>query len=126
MTRAPDGGGQKLPRARRITRGEQIRELFRRGKRSRTAHLDVFDSPSSVPFSRLALVVPRHGHSAVDRNRLKRRLREIGRRELLPALEREGGPTDVLVRARPEAYDARFEELRDELLTWLRPRSSAD
>ena len=46
-------------------------------------------SGSSLPLSRLprvGIVVPRHQHSAVDRNRLKRRLRELVRLELLPAL----------------------------------------
>ena len=49
------------------------------------------------------------------RNRLKRRLREIARVSILPALTSRGCAIDVLVRARPEAYSASFIELRDEL-----------
>src|SRR5690606_7192325 len=74
-------GNESLPRARRITRSSEIRNLLRRGKRSRTAHLDVFDSPSPLAFARVGLVVPRHRRRIVDRNLLKRRLREILRRE---------------------------------------------
>lgn len=55
--------------------------------------------------------MPRYKHSAVDRNRLKRRLREIGRRAILPELP----PLDLVIRARPEAYEAGFAELDDEL-----------
>lgn len=59
--------------------------------------------------------MPKHKQKIVRRNLVKRRLREIGRREVLPRLERAGRGLDLLVRARPEAYAASFEELRDEL-----------
>ena len=49
----------------------------------------------------------------MDRNRLKRRLREIGRRRVLTRLESEGLAADVLIRARPAAYAAPFAELED-------------
>ena len=55
--------------------------------------------------------MPKHKQTSVARNRLKRRLREIVRRRLLPALP----PIDVVVRARPEAYGASFEALDAEL-----------
>ena len=62
---------------------------------------------------RVGIVVPRHKHSAVDRNRLKRRLRELARTRLLPALDGLGG--DLVIRARPEAYGASFEGLARQL-----------
>ena len=49
----------------------------------------------------------------MDRNRLRRRLREIGRREVLARLEAGGAPADVLIRARAAAYGADFAGLRD-------------
>jgi ribonuclease P protein component len=110
------GKGARFPRPARITRSEDIRGLFRRGKRRKTRHLDVLISASPVAHSRLGLVVPRHRRNAVDRNRLKRRLREIGRIELLPRLREAGMSLDLMVRARPEAYSASFDELRSELV----------
>lgn len=93
--------------------------MFERGKRSRTAHLDVFDSPSPVALFRLGVVMPRYGRSAVARNALKRRIREIARVELMPrAATLEGSVPDVLVRARREAYQASWAELREQLLEW--------
>ena len=115
---------EALPRARRITRGEEIRGVLRWGKRSRTAHLDVFDSASPSAHPRAGVIVPRHGGRIVDRNRLKRRIRELLRREVLPALRQRGVRRDVLVRARREAYEARFEDLRGELMRWLEDRWS--
>jgi ribonuclease P protein component len=52
----------------------------------------------------------------VERNTLKRRLRELARRELLPVL----GARDVVVRALPAAYHASFAALASECSALLR------
>jgi ribonuclease P protein component len=57
------------------------------------------------------MVVPRYSESAVGRNRLKRRLRELVRTRLLPAAP----PMDVVIRARPESYDAVFDALEADI-----------
>lgn len=88
---------------------------MRRGKRKRTSHLDVFFETSPVSRFRLGIVVPKHRRRIVDRNLLKRRIREIGRAHVLPRLRRAGIAMDVLIRARPEAYRATFDELLQEL-----------
>ncbi len=105
----------RFPRAARIRRRSEIRDLFRRGKRRRTGHLDVFvaESPASRP--RVGLVVPRHGRTIVERNRLKRRLREGVRLELLPRCWERGVALDILIRARAQAYEADFASLAGEL-----------
>jgi ribonuclease P protein component len=54
---------------------------------------------------RVGIIVPRHKQTAVARNRVKRRLRELVRRELWPTLASHA-PLDVVVRATPDAYDA--------------------
>ena len=51
--------------------------------------------------------MPLHKNSAVARNKLKRRLRELARTRLLPS----DLPADIVLRVRPEAYDATFEAL---------------
>lgn len=115
-----DSGGagrSRFPRAARITASGEIRTLFRRGKRKRTRHLDVFVAASPVSHPRLGLVVPKHRHNSVRRNLVKRRLREIGRTELLPRLAASARPLDLMVRARAEAYGASFSALREELVS---------
>jgi len=104
-----------FPRSSRIRKGGEIRSLLRRGKRTRTSHLDIFYAASSVLHPRWGLIVPKHGRAIVQRNRLKRRLREIGRIDILPGLRKESCALDVLVRARREAYSAPFHVLRDQL-----------
>ncbi len=123
---APEGQRkrQAFPRSRRIARGSEIREILLRGKRSRTPHLDVFGSTSPREHSRAGVIVPRYGRRVVDRNRVKRRLREILRREVLPRLSGMGLTVDVLVRARREAYGVSYVQLREELLEWVNKRRS--
>jgi ribonuclease P protein component len=87
-----------------------------RGKRKRTTNVDVFLAPSPASFSRLGVVVAKHGRRIVDRNLLKRRLREIGRRRVLPELGTRGAAVDVLIRARGKAYEAKFEELAHDVM----------
>ncbi len=65
---------------------------------------------------RMGLIVPKFRSSAVARNRLRRRLREIWRRDLRPYQP----AWDLVIRARPEAYAASFDRLRDALLAWRR------
>jgi ribonuclease P protein component len=70
------------------------------------------DNSSGHP--RMGLIVPKFQASAVARNRLRRRLREIWRRDLQP----RQSDLDLVIRARREAYGAGFDELRAQLLTW--------
>lgn len=79
--------------------------MVQEGRRIRTAYLDVRVLASPLPLSRIGIIVPRHHNTAVDRNRLKRRLRELVRLELLPSLRRTAA-RDVAIRARREAYAA--------------------
>jgi ribonuclease P protein component len=58
----------------------------------------------------VGLIVPRHKQTAVARNRLKRRLRELARQSLQPALA-PLAPHDIVLRAAPAAYAASFAAL---------------
>ncbi len=59
----------------------------------------------------MAVIVPRFQFTAVARNRLRRRVREILRRCAIAALP----PVDLVVRAKRSAYTAPFAALRAEL-----------
>jgi ribonuclease P protein component len=62
----------------------------------------------------MGLIVPKFQSSAVARNRLRRRLREIWRREV-----QQWQPAwDLVIKARREAYAATFESLQHQILTW--------
>lgn len=108
-----------MPSAARIRGTEQIRAAFREGERHASGPVELFARPSPAGRPRLAVVVPRHGRTIVERNRVRRRLREIARRDWLPEAVRRSVALDVVVRAGPEAYGASFDELRTSLLSGL-------
>jgi len=58
-------------------------------------------------YVRVGIIVPKYKHSIVERNRLRRRLRELVRTRLLPVI----APCDVVIRPFPQAYHATFEML---------------
>ncbi len=62
----------------------------------------------------MGLIVPRFRATAVERNRLRRRLKETWRREVQAVQP----AWDLLVRARHKAYEASHSALRAEVLAW--------
>jgi ribonuclease P protein component len=110
-------GGVVLPQQARVRRPEQFRLVTRTGRRGGgravTAHLLL------VPGGELAKVgfeVSRAVGSAVVRNRVKRRLREIMRVRLASLPE----GSMLVVRAQPAAAEARQSELAADLDRILR------
>jgi ribonuclease P protein component len=86
--------------------------------------MDMFVGPATKGRPRLGVIVPRYGRSAVERNRLRRRLKEIARRDWLPTARMGGREFDVLVRVREEAYDRTFREIRSLVLDATERRCS--
>ena len=91
---------------------------MREGKRIRTTHIEVraAASPLARPECtwhgpRVGLIIPRFKHSAVARNQVKRRLRELVRLHILSAEI----SVDVVLRIRPEAYQASFAVLTTDI-----------
>jgi ribonuclease P protein component len=76
-----------------------------------TERLDARAAASLLLYPRVGVVVPKYRRNIVDRNRTKRRLRELARTRILPSV----GSIDVLIRAKPEAYTATFEQLTVEV-----------
>jgi ribonuclease P protein component len=70
---------------------------------------------NTAGHARMGLIVPRFHSTAVARNRLRRRLTELWRREL----QQRQGSRDLLIRARKTAYAASFAELQTDLLAWV-------
>ena len=67
-----------------------------------------------VPRGRVGIIVPKYGHNSVERNLVKRRLRELVRLHVLPELPL----IDVVLRATPKAYTRSFDALREEVRKW--------
>ena len=84
---------------------------MREGKRIRAVHFDVRVTASPLAHPRVGIIVPRYHSSAVDRNRLKRRLRELVRTRLLAVMP----VLDVVIHVRLNAYAASFEALETDV-----------
>ncbi|MBI4461260.1 MAG: ribonuclease P protein component [Acidobacteria bacterium] len=101
--------GKKLafPRCVRLLRTADYRKVYAAGRRRNLDFLLAFVLPTEKPLSRIGLAVPRSLGGAVERNRLKRRLREAARRHL-----GELGPGwDVVFNPRPAAKTVAFARL---------------
>jgi ribonuclease P protein component len=98
----------------RLVRPAEFRQVFESGRRMRLRHLDVVWRQKEAGQPRLGLIVPKFQSTAVARNRLRRRVREIWRRRFAPGLP----PLDLIVKARRESYAATFAELANDLGSW--------
>ncbi|MGA2531811.1 MAG: ribonuclease P protein component [Candidatus Aminicenantales bacterium] len=92
----------------RIRRKKDFISLYRNGSRFRGPYFNLVYRPNSLGYSRLAVVVSKKVGPSVTRNRVKRRLRDLFRRNkgLLP------GPLDMIMVTRKEIVDLGAPELR--------------
>lgn len=76
-------------------------------------HTGVASDASAVSAARgrVGIVVPKYRRLVVERNRVRRRLRELVRTRLLPVMP----ACDVLIRALPHAYEASVPTLAREI-----------
>ncbi len=107
---------ERFPRSWRLTRKTDLRAVLLEGQRFRTPLIELYWKGNQVGHPRLGLIVPRFQQTAVARNRLRRRLREIARRRILPNLP----AIDLVVRSKPEAYSAPWPDLEAALERWAR------
>ena len=107
-----------LPRASRLKRSRDFQAVYKRRTSGAAPHLALYvrlRSPREGETSRFGFVISKKvAKRAHDRNRLKRRLREISRLYLLPVSVQ---PYDALVVARPVATQADFAALKAEMLS---------
>ncbi len=108
-----DGHRLRYPRSARLRRGPEIRALLKESSRRRCGPLEVYQAESRTRSPRACIVVPRYGHTIVERNRVKRRLREFVRIEWLPRARFQQPAPEILVRARPQAYKLDAGALRE-------------
>lgn len=97
-----------------LRNSRDFRRVLDEGARRRIGGIVVVDSPGPAGPPRVGLVVSRSCGSAVDRNRIKRRLRSAARAtELKPGI-------DYVIIANRQVADAPYEQL----LGWLRRATS--
>jgi ribonuclease P protein component len=107
---------ERLRPEERIRRKKDFIGLYKSGRRFRARYFNVVYRPNGLEASRLAVVVSRKVGPAVARNRIKRRVRDLFRRNK-PLLAE---PTDLIVVARPGIMDCAPGDLASDYFAALR------
>ena len=104
-----------FPKQFRLRNSVEFKKVYERGAKKISRSFVVFTLANGLEYSRFGLTTPRKLGPAHERNRIKRRVREILRtaRMVIP------GGLDVVVNPKRTAHDRDFSELRDELVTLL-------
>jgi len=97
-----------FPRERRLKKAKEIVFVFKKGKREEARYFSFFWRKNSLDYDRFAVVVNKKFGKSVERNRVKRRMREIFR------LERKGKGIDIVVYLKKSGKHANFQDLRNE------------
>ena len=104
--------GATFPRSVRLLRHSDFQRVYKQGRRHFAAHLTVFylrRAEGSGP--RVGFTVGKVLGGAVERNRMKRRLREAVRLHRLSLL----GPVDVVMNPKKSLLKVDFSELGNEI-----------
>ncbi len=96
----------------RIRKKKDFLVLYKKGRRYKTRFFSLIYSTSALPYSRVGVVASRKVGGAVVRNKAKRWMRELFRRnrDLL------GSPVDMLIVALPDMAGAAWAEVREAFL----------
>jgi ribonuclease P protein component len=99
---------ERLSSPERIRRKRDFIRLYKSGRRFRGRYFTLIYGPNSLGASRLAVVVSKKVGPAVARNRVKRRIKDLFRRNKDLLQE----PTDLIAVARKEVVGLAAPELR--------------
>jgi ribonuclease P protein component len=100
-------------RAERIRRRVEYQAVYDRGTKVHGRYLTLFTLPNKTPIGRLGIAATRRFGGAVERNRAKRLIREVFRRnKLAPGF-------DVVVVPKRELLDASLSALENEFRVTL-------
>jgi ribonuclease P protein component len=108
---------ERFRRADRVLRRQDYQAVYEHGLRLSGSFMTVFFLPNRLGRPRLGIAATRKIGSAVVRNRAKRRVRDLFRRE------RPAGTDDIVVIARRELADAPALRLLTEFRGILKRRS---
>jgi len=106
---------QRLPPEERIRKQSDFSFLYKNGRRYRGRYFSIVYLSSALDHSRMAVVVSKKVGKAVERNRIKRRLRALFRRNKGSFKE----ALDLLIIARPEIMSLSGPELKTHYLQAL-------
>jgi ribonuclease P protein component len=111
----PDQRDQRFPSYCRLNRATDFRRVFSKGKRIATRLFVIYILPNHLSHSRLGIQVQSKIGTAIQRNYIKRIVREIFRKIHQDFRD----PVDIVFIAGKQMRDVRFAEFNEELLRVL-------
>ncbi|MGA8145716.1 MAG: ribonuclease P protein component [Candidatus Acidiferrales bacterium] len=121
VSRGSNLARHEFPRAARLVRRSEFDAVYREGRRRTSREFAVFLRANGLDQSRFGWSIKKALGSAVRRNRIRRRIREIvrlHRQEISPGW-------DIVIHPRTSVATAEFAGLTEELLKLL-PRGAAE
>jgi len=99
----------------RIRKKKDFSYLYKKGRLTRGKYFNLIYLPNSLSYSRMAVVTSKKIGNAVQRNRVRRRVRELFRRnkELLIL------PVDMIVITKKGVQEASWEDMRIQYLAMV-------
>jgi len=111
-----------FPRSRRLARQHEFRRLYRTGNRKSSKSLTVYTCPVQGRRGKVGIVAGKRLGKAVERNRIRRRIREAIRTNQRGIKANK----DLLIVAKPPALGLPCRELTGQLLELLRKSEALD
>ena len=114
--------GGKFPKSKRLLRHADFQQVYQQGRRQFTGNMTVFflrrtaEDPAPTGSLRVGLTVGKVLGGSVERNRIKRRMREAVRLSW-PA---EAAPVDVVINPRKSVLQLPFTQLAAEVQRGLK------
>ena len=108
---------RRFPKTQRLLRHADFERVYKQGRRHFASHMTVFylaragETADGGVGSRVGFTVSKALGGAVQRNRMRRRLREAVRLQGIPA----GMNADIVINPKRTLLSAEFSELRNEI-----------
>jgi len=103
--------GTGFPRAARLLKHSDFERVYKQGRRHFSSHMTVFYLRQEEGSARIGFTVGRVLGGAVDRNRIKRRLRSAVRQRRSVLI----GPVDVVINPKKSVLTLKFPVVLDEV-----------
>jgi ribonuclease P protein component len=116
---SPPRGSAALPKEKRLAKRREFLRVYESGRKIFSRYTVVFFAANDLPHSRLGITATKKSGKANVRNRLKRRTREVYRRQR-EAIGIDVKSIDVVVNVKPNAAQASFLDYSQDLTRVLR------
>ena len=106
---------QKFPKTDRILKRDLFRRVYEEGRKIQARHFTAFVLPNSGGQSRIGITATRKMGNSVERNRARRLVREVFRKNkwLVPR------GVDIVINVKRPLVEAHYRDLEGDFITFL-------